>query len=469
MSTKNTVETQWSIGRRDFLKSAAVAGAGIALTRSVFSQQEDTYRFIPREDDLKIALVGLGAQGQVLRDAILRIPGVRFAALCDVWPYHLNMINAAVRAMGHEPNTYVDYREMIAAEKDRIDAVVVATPDWVHHEISNACMEAGLHVYCEKEMSNNLANARSMVETSRRTGRLLQIGHQRRSNPRYVHAFDRLIRDNNLLGRVTHAYGQWNRSVQGPILWPEGQAIRPEQLERFGYDNMMQFRNWRWYKRYGGGPIVDLGSHQIDLFSWVFGTDPKSVTASGGRDYYPEFEWYDNVLCIFEYDTPAGVSRAMYQVLTTSSHGGFYETFMGENGTIQISEVPDRGNTAARENRADTFTFEGKTIEAVPDWGSLASQGLLSKTVSPLTVSATRNIEVDVRDTLPAGVWPLPVPMNKLAHQYHLENFFNAIRFNEKLTCPGEVGYETAVAVLKVNEAVEARRTLDFHPEEFKA
>jgi len=60
------------------------------------------------------------------------------------------------------------------------------------------------------------------------------------------------------------------------------------------------------------------------------------------------------------------------------------------------------------------------------------------------------------------------VTMDKLYHQPHLENFFNAVRGKEKLNCPAEVGYETAVTVLKVNEAVEAMRRLEFKPEEFK-
>ena len=64
---------------------------------------------------------------------------------------------------------------------------------------------------------------------------------------------------------------------------------------------MHQFRNWRWYKGLGGGPIVDLGSHQIDIFSWFLEADPKSVMASGGTDYYDKktHEWYDNGLAIY--------------------------------------------------------------------------------------------------------------------------------------------------------------------------
>ena len=100
-------------------------------------------------------------------------------------------------------NVYEDFSDMLAKEP-QLDAVIVATPDWMHAEHTNACLEAGKHVYCEKEMSNTLAGAASMVRTARETGKLLQIGHQRRSNPRYWHAL-RLIEKDKVLGRH-HAY-----------------------------------------------------------------------------------------------------------------------------------------------------------------------------------------------------------------------------------------------------------------------
>ena len=78
------------------------------------------------------------------------------------------------------------------------------------------------------------------------------------------------------------------------------------------------------------------------------------------------------------------------------------------------------------------------------------------------------NAALDVRETLAPPAYELPVNMEKKYHQPHLENFFDAVRCKAKLNCPAEIGYETAVTVLKVNEAVEAARRLSFKPEEFK-
>ena len=82
---------------------------------------------------------------------------------------------------------------MLDKEK-QLDAVIIATPDFWHAQHTIDCLKAGKHVYCEKEMSNTLEGARSMVLAQRETGKLLQIGHQRRSNPRYLHCLPQAAR-----------------------------------------------------------------------------------------------------------------------------------------------------------------------------------------------------------------------------------------------------------------------------------
>lgn len=455
------------LSRRAFLKSSAAAGAGLAFARTSSAGQASTpqaqapatapavEKSAPKPDDLKTALIGTGEQGRILMESCLHIPGIRIAAVCDIWSYSQQYARGYLRKYGQDPAVYEDYRDLLAKEKG-LAAAVIATPDWMHAEHANACMEAGLHVYCEKEMSNSLDKARTIVETARRTGRLCQIGHQRRSNPRYLHAINRLIREKKILGRVNLAYAQWNRSKADMLGWPKNYPIAADKLQAYGYDSMEAFRNWRWFKRYGGGPIVDLGSHQIDLFSWVFGVNPSTVTASGGIDYYKNREWYDNVMAIYEFATPEGVARAFYQVQTTTKQGGFYEVFMGDDGALQISEVPPRGNWAMREAHA-------------PEWDSLVKDGLLLSEAPVIQKVDTRNVFVDVRVTAEAGRWPIPVDLAKPAHQPHLENFFDAVRRGTPLSCPAELAYESCVAVLTTNEAVRARKPVEFRPEQFKA
>ena len=96
-------------------------------------------------------------------------------------------------------------------------------------------------------------------------------------------------------------------------------------------------------------------------------------------------------------------------------------------------------------------------------------EGLIMSEAPPIQKVQTKNVFVDVRVTAEAGRWPLPIELAKPAHQPHLENFFEAIRRGVPLNCPAELAYESAVAVLKVNEAVRSRAYLKFRPEDFKA
>src|SRR4030042_1039429 len=268
-------KTKKQIDRRSFLRSSAGGGAGLVFSPMIAGQSSGA----AKPDDINIALLGCGAQGQVLMNAIREIPGIRFKAVCDIWTaYNQTRVSRLLERYGHEHNTYVDYKEMLDKEKD-LDAVIVATPDFWHADHAVACLKAGLNVYCEKEMSNTLEGARRMVEAAKEPGKLLQIGHQRRSNPRYLHCYEKLIKEARILGRSTTVNGQWNRSKAAceDLGWPKKNPLEQAELEKYGFKSMEQFRNWRWYKGLGGGPIVDLGSHQIDIYSWVLGENPKSV------------------------------------------------------------------------------------------------------------------------------------------------------------------------------------------------
>ncbi|HEY7511951.1 MAG TPA: Gfo/Idh/MocA family oxidoreductase [Vicinamibacteria bacterium] len=411
--------------------------------------------------EVNVALLGAGAQGQVLLDAMLRIPGLRFRAVCDIWTeYNQRRAVNVLRKYKHEVNGYEDYREMLDKEKD-IEAVIVATPDFWHAPHTVDSLQAGKHVYCEKEMSNTLEGAQSMVRAARETGKLLQIGHQRRSHPRYRHCHDKLLTEAKLLGRIVTVNGQWNRAVSADLGWPERYAIPPERLKQYGYKSMQQFRNWRWYKGMGGGPIVDLGSHQIDIFSWFLGANPSHVTASGGTDYHDPstHEWYDTVMAIYEYETPQGRARAYYQTQSTNGSQGYFENFMGDQGTLIISE-----SEAANSG----LLYRDPNAPAWDEWirkGYVTAPKLQDRN----EVSEEQEAAVlDVRESVSPDQHRVPVVLRDPYHQPHLENFFDTIRGTAQLNCPAEVGYETAVAVLKVNEAIEAQRRLAFRPEEFR-
>jgi predicted dehydrogenase len=299
-----------------------------------------------------------------------------------------------------------------------------------------------------------------MVQTMRETGKLLQIGHQRRSNPRYLFTKNRLLGDAKFCGRLTAAQAQWNRAVSLDLGWPKHSDIPADMLAKYGFKDMHQFRNWRWFKGLGGGPLSDLGAHQIDIFTWWLGTTPKSVIASGGSDYYTNHDWYDNAMVIYEFQTPhdqpipTGIVRAFYQVqTTTSAGGGYFEQFMGTDGTIKMSEDPSIC-AIYPEVRADQ--------QALAD---MVAKGLVRLKESPATDAA----KVDVRETAQLAQYEIPVFFNKPPHQPHVENFFNAIRGTAKLNCPGDEAFSSEYPIHKANEAIASQTRIAITQEEAKA
>jgi predicted dehydrogenase len=298
-------------------------------------------------------------------------------------------------------------------------------------------------------MSNTLEGARRIVEAARASGRKVQIGHQRRSNPFYQHALG-LISKDKALGRITNCYGQWNRAVQPKADVPDKLKIPADILQEYGYDTMDRFRNWRWYREYSGGPIADLGSHQVDVFNWFLGVPPAEVVASGGLDYYQDDrEWYDSIMAVYRYDTADGPVRAFYQVLNTTSFGGYYERFMGDRGTINISEDVHKAFYVPEPTREPPEWVD--KADRVEKEGSSAIQ---------LIGESRKEGEEEKEDVM--------TELRKNIHELHLENFFAAIREDTPLTCTPEVAYETAVSVLKVNEAIEKNAPVALAPAEFR-
>lgn len=438
-----------SMSRRTFIQSIAAAGAGLMLTNRVFPDTQAAVQKSP--DELNIALIGAGSQGRVLMMACLKIPGIRFKAVCDIWPYHQKYAKNILKKFKQETNIYEDYRELLSKEKD-LDAVLIATPDWVHEEQTLAAMNAGHHVYCEKEMAHTLEACRTMVAGAKKTGKLLQIGHQRRSNPRYLHA-KKFIETEHILGRITHVHGQWDRAVQEPLGWPKKYVMDKAALKRWGYDSMEQFRNWRNFKKYSGGPMSDLGSHQVDIFNWFLDAYPETVMANGGVGFYKDRDWPDTILATYGYETRDGKVLGFYQVANTTSFGGYFETFMGTEGTIVISEDPTK-NFLFREVKAERKEWEDEADKV----------SAMGRDAIELKVGETR---------LPDGSVPpeslkMAEDMKKPIHQPHLENFFDSIRGTATLNCPAEEAYATAVTVLRANDAVAAKKELEFTKKDFK-
>ena len=409
---------------------------------------------------LNVAIIGAGDHGRQLIFQCMKLPGLRFRAVCDIWDYSRDYAARLLRKYKHPVSEYIDYRDMLAKEKG-LDAVIIASPDGFHAEQAIACLAAGAGVYLEKEMALTIADCRRIVQAAGKAGKCLQVGRQHRSNLRYVRALE-YVDVQKALGRITHVAAQWHGHRRDKVTWLEKFTIDKARLAEYGFDSMEQFCNWRYFAKFAPGEMASLGSHQIDVFNWFLHALPMSVYAAGGRDYYDYYELYDNISGIYEWDYDWSARktkvRGTYEINNTTEMGGFFETFTGSEGELQISEIATRGGLW-RDVTAPLAPWEEQLqARAVKEYGPQA--------YGPIAFAEGGGPPQPTYGARAYG--PIPAQDSQSVYWHHLRNFFNAIRGTEKLTCPGEVGFAAAVACLKASESMKLGKRLELKIEDYK-
>ena len=162
-------------------------------------------------------------------------------------------------------------------------------------------------------------------------------------------------------------------------------------------------------------------------------------------------------MAILEYETKKGSVSVQYQSITTNGYGGHFEVFMGDEGSLELSESPGRGGV-----------YRSPQIR---DWDKWVRLGFLEK---EQTQEVKEEQEEDEEDTIqpepsqPPAKYFIPVELEEPRHTAHLENFFNAVRGKENLSCPAETAYASTVTALKINEAVESGKPVSLAPKDME-
>lgn len=272
------------ISRREFVGGAAAAGAAFSVVSpGVLAGGTEK----SPSDKLNIAGVGVGGRGS--RD-LTACESENIVALCD----------ADAAYAGHtfrkypKAKTYADYRRLLDEHGDRLDGIIVATPDHSHAVVSLAAMELGINVYCEKPLAHTVAEVRRMREVAHEHGVVTQMGNQGHSN-NWVRRIAEYIRD-GAVGRVRQVHC-WTSSAAG--MWPQGIG-RPQEtreapskldwklwtapVEHRGYHPIYHPNRWRGWWDFGTGALGDMGCHIIDVpyFALDLGL-PQVIQATWGR------------------------------------------------------------------------------------------------------------------------------------------------------------------------------------------
>ena len=256
--------------RRQFLGHATVACAA-AVTAS-YASAETARRVVDPNGKLRHACIGVGGMGWNDFENFRQHPRVQIVALCDVDADHL----AKASKVLPEARTYRDWRELLAAEGDRIDSVNVTVPDHMHFSIANAAIDRGKHVYCQKPMCHDVAEVRALTQAAQKQGVVTQLGTQFASGIGDRQAVQ-LLRQ-GVIGRIKHAYLCSNRPgaemyrIAGPR--PAAGEKPPASLdwemwlgtapERPYAPDIYHPTKWRSWQDFGTGWSGDIGCHIFD-------------------------------------------------------------------------------------------------------------------------------------------------------------------------------------------------------------
>ncbi len=336
--------TTQSIPRRKFL-AASVAALGIAPMTWLRAQNSSP------NDEIAIAIIGLGAMGSSNMSNFLNIQGVRVVAVCDVDSQKLAEAKAVVdgKYQNTDCKTFAQYRDLL--QLPGLDAVCICTPDHQHARIGIDAASAGLDIYGEKPFTWGLAEGRLLVDAVTKNKRVWQTGSWQRSTGEF-RRFKALIQ-NNTLGKLTRfeCGTPAGMAIQPHVpqeKWPEMIGKPPANLDwaawcgpvkNLEYHPMIHPWNWRWINITGGGMLLDWVGHHVDIAMWTLGlenTGPVKVEGTGKPGDHPFFDTYVE----YAYQGTFADGRV---IEVRSDFGG--TKFTGENGWIHV----DRGELKASD------------------------------------------------------------------------------------------------------------------------
>ncbi len=269
------------VTRRHFLGSAAIGAAALTQTKSFAAAAP-----LSQARRVKIGLIGTGWWGLVVAKAGFAVKGIEIVALCDVDSAHLEKAAVEIEAVqGVRPRTFKNYEELLGV--DGMEAVIIGTPTQWHALQFIAAVNRGLDVYCEKPLAADIREGRAMVNAAERSGRIVQVGFQRRQSDAYKQVRDFL--DGGKFGRVVQAEAQINFSaglkdptpVAPPPTLDWDAWCGPAPL--IPYSEQVGHLSWRLEKTTGQGHLYDWGIHLIDATRMILGeTTPNAITSAGG-------------------------------------------------------------------------------------------------------------------------------------------------------------------------------------------
>jgi predicted dehydrogenase len=444
------------LNRRTFLQSAAKTATIAAAATKLHPLMAQEPAPAPRSanDNINLALIGAGIQGQHDTGFAVQVPGVKLVAAADCYDGRLAHCK---EVWGPDVFTTRDYREILA-RKD-VDAVLIATPDHWHKQAAIDAMEAGKDVYLEKPMIHVYPDGPEIIASARKTNRILQVGSQRVSSIVYAKAKELLA--SGIIGKLNMVSAYWDRnSSLGAWNYSIPLDASPQTCdwERFEGDapkvpfSTERFFQWRKWKDYGSGVAGDLFVHLFSGTHFITGAHgPTRAMATGAIRYWKDGrDANDVMLALFDYPEGFNLSLRVNFVDGGAESEGFL--FTGSEGQMQIA-----GN-AVTVTRTPPEKEPGFTVSTFAE------------------AMQTQYIE-EYRKKYPIQhpSGPPPEEVQKFAapegysDSYdHFRNFFASVRSRQPVVEDATFGFRAAGAALLSNLSVERGSTVKWNPETMK-
>ncbi len=300
-----------SSSRRSIIKAVATVIPAVAVRGSAANSTPS------------VGLIGCGGRGGSLAKALLETTDARLVAMCDLFEEQIE--NTKQRIGDQSAKHYTDMNELLASD---IDAVIIATPVFLHAEHFETAVKAGKHIYIEKPASADVEDCKRIMRASDSADRKLNItmGFQRRYATTYLRA--KQAHDAGEIGaiRMAHAHflksGGSRRAVDAP---------RPTS-------EIDKIRHWHTWKELSGDLIVENNVHCIDVLNWFLGGHPLSAVGHGTKKADRSGDMRDNNNVIYEYEDGVLASLAG-STLGSNNYREVHEQFFGTNGMLETSEL----------------------------------------------------------------------------------------------------------------------------------
>ena len=351
--------------RREFLK---VSGAAVAAT-AVSWNARSYAAILGANDRVRVGVVGCGdrmKQGDLpafQRNA--KDMNFQIVAVSDIWSHHREVGAAFIEKLCGNPVDQVRNNDELYARKD-VDVVIIATADFQHAQHGIEAVNAGRDAYVEKPIADTMEDARNLLAAVNKSGKIVQVGTQRRSTPAYMKAAEYI--KSGKFGDIVMVEMTWNVNQPGRWRRPDVVPLLKEQdtdWKRFllnrPYEpfNARKYLEFRLFWPYSSGIPDQWLVHQIDTVHWFTGLPhPRSVVANGGIYLWKDGRQnWDTMTAVFDYGPLDDLTKGFqvqYSSRFTNSAGSVKELYYSNGGMIDMDKqtVTPTGGLRAREAAA---------------------------------------------------------------------------------------------------------------------